>query len=65
MSIYPDEKMYIPKIGDTFIVTKVSPSTDMHWGKCIYIELTLSDDVCPLTDSMIEDAKNATNFPKD
>ena len=39
--IYPDQKKYLPKVGDILIVTKVFNSTDMHWGKCVCVELEL------------------------
>jgi hypothetical protein len=39
MQIFPDENTPAPKMGDTFVVEFVTEATDMHWGKCIHIEL--------------------------
>jgi len=45
MSLYPDErKRYpAPKVGDKFVVVKVDEGVmDMHWGRCVHIELRAS-----------------------
>jgi len=45
MSIYPDETnrecnpLRAPKEGDLFRVIRVNPTTDLHWGPTIHIEL--------------------------
>ncbi|MFA5401781.1 MAG: hypothetical protein WC359_15120 [Dehalococcoidia bacterium] len=40
ITIYPDEKLATPHIGQLFVVTEVGDATDMHWGACVVSRLT-------------------------
>jgi len=43
--IYPDEKVSVPKEGDTFRVTSVEQGVvDIHWGTGTHVELVPVND---------------------